>query len=155
MKRIPLISAIGVVCILLAVSCVTIPKPTYEADVAYIDYNSITAKTGVFLTEASAISQTYEGLGSVSAYVQDGYIVTNISQVNDTIDDPLYGKFITKKKDKIKYGDYKIASPSEAVYLAAKKAKEMGANGIINLQMRTYLGERPAYVVTGMAIKIK
>lgn len=48
-----------------------------------------------------------------------------------------------------------MASPSEVVYLAAKKAKEMDANGIINLQLRAYLGEYPAYVVTGMAVKIK
>lgn len=144
----------GLLC-LLATSCVTIPKPTYEAEVTYIDYNSITAQTGIFLTEATAISQPYEGMGSVSAFVKDGYMVTNIAQVNDTINDPLYGQIITKKKDKIKYGDYKIASPSEVVHLAARKAKEMGANGIINLQIRAYLGEHPAYFVTGMAVKIK
>lgn len=148
------IIAIGLVC-LFATSCVTIPKPSYESSVTYIDYKSISSKTGVFLTEATSISQTYEGLGSVSAFVQDGYIVTNIAQVNDTINDPHYGQIITKKKDKIKYGDYKLASPSEAVFLAANKAKEMGANGIINLQIKTYSGERISYSVTGMAVKLK
>lgn len=97
MKLLRLISAISVLCLLVA-SCVTIPKPTYETSVTYIDYKSITAQTGVFLTEATSISQPYEGLGSISAFVQDGYEVTNIAQVNDTINDPLYGQIVTKKK---------------------------------------------------------
>lgn len=128
--------------------------------VNYIDYNAVTAQTGVFLTEATSITQPYEGMGNIfvlvqDGYVQDGYEVTDIAQINDTINDPLYGHAVAKKKDKIKNGEYKKASPSEAVYLASMKVKEMGANGIINLQIKTYLGEISAYVVTGMAIKTK
>ena len=155
MKRIDKVIAIGALCMMIASSCVTIPKPTYEQVVTYIDYNTITSQTGVFLTEATAINQPYDGLGSVSAFIQDGYEVINIKQVNDTTFDPLYGNIVTKKKDKIKYGDYKLASPIVAVRLAANKAKEMGANGIMNIQIKTIPGERTSYIVTGMAIKIK
>ncbi len=155
MKRLGKVMAIGALCTMFVSSCVTIPKPTYEQIVTYIDYNKITSQTGVFLTEATSISQPYDGLGRVHAFVQDGYEVTNIKQVNDTVYDELYGYTVTKKKDKIKYGDYKLASPIVALRLTANKAKEMGANGIINLQIRTFPGERPAYIVTGMAVKIK
>lgn len=155
MKRLGKVMAIGALCVMFVSSCVTIPKPTYEHSVAYIDYNSVTSQTGIFLTEATSLNQPYDGLGSVSAFVQDGYEITNIKQVNDTIYDSIYGYSVTKKKDKIKYGEYKLASPIEAVRLAANKAKEMDANGIINLQIRTVPGERTSYVVTGMAVKIK
>jgi|GluameStandDraft_1065615.scaffolds.fasta_scaffold01141_5 hypothetical protein len=137
MKKFALSIIVASLC-LLAVFCVSIPKPSYESSVTYIDYSSITSQTGVFLTEATSLPQSYDGLGSVSSFVQDGYVVTSIKQVNDTINDPLYGQVITKKKDKVKYGDYKIASPIEAIRVAALKAKEKGANGIIKFASSNY-----------------
>lgn len=155
MKKSSNIWAMVALLMMIVSSCVTIPKHAYEQSVTYIDYTSITSQTGIFLTEATSISQPYDGLGSVSAFVQDGYEVMNIKQVNDTTYDSIYGYSVTRKKDKIKYGEYKLASPIEAVRLAANKAKDMGANGIINIQIRTIPGERTSYTVTGMAVKIK
>lgn len=141
------------ICI-LAASCAS-PKPAYESIVTYIDYRAITSQTGVYLTEATSITESYEGLGSVTAVVQDGYKITNITQPNDTIFDSIYGQTVIKKKSKVKYGNYINATPIEAVRLAANKAKSMGANGIINLKITTIPGERTSYIVTGMAVKSK
>lgn len=114
--------------------------------------------TGVFLTEAPSYYQPYKSLGSVSVFTQDGYLATIITNAKDTTSDPIYGQIIDPKKYKIKYGDYKLASASETLLLAAEKAKEMGANGIINLKLSIHAGNRRAgiptsFSVTGLAVK--
>ena len=142
-KTVKLSLTIGILLAILASSCAV--KTPYTQEVAYIDYSAISAETGVFITEAPSISTPYEGMGSVTSFVTSGYEVKEYKQEKD---DGLYDS----TSGRVKYGKYLNASSVDAVHVAAEKAKEMGANGIINLQLKYFTGK---VIASGMAVKIK
>ena len=113
------------------------------------------------MTEANSVGFDYEAIGSVSAKVQSGYEVLreNLREVGDDV----YGKSTVKRS--VKYGNYKQAYSDTAIEVLYNKAKDIGANGLINIKV-TYIPavrdlktgiiyEPDAIIVTGMAIRKK
>lgn len=133
-------------------SCVSVPK--FEQYVGFIDYAKITDEYNVFVTEANSVSFEYSPVGSIDVTEISGMKeVPVVSSVpSDTIKSSVKS---TKGYSKTK-SLYVLATPESAVCFAAKKAKEMGGTGIINLDILfTVQNNRPAYVVSGMVIKRK
>lgn len=122
-------------------SCGTVALQTYG------EYGSVTdySKYDVFISEATSVSFDYVPMGSVTAYVESGYDPKESGKVS------LWGP---SKKEIIK------ATSDDAVRVLVQNAKEIGANGIINVKsvykpiwnetMKDYIG---TYTATGMAIK--
>lgn len=134
-------------------------KTPYRQGYSIIDYSIYTNK-GFFITESNSVSFGYEAMGSVYAVVESGYEVIGSKQVREIGDDIYSSK--PKLKTKLKYGDYIEATPEQALDLIYKKALDIDANGIINLnikQLTQYIEGYGyiirGYIVEGMAIKRK
>lgn len=116
-----------------------------------IDFSSY-SKEGFFITESNSVSFEYEPIGSIITEVYSGY---NAEEIKIKEENEIYGE-ITKT---IKKGVYVKASPDDAIYFLIEQAKELGANGIINLKIQPVSSKNEykiiGYYVTGMAIKKK
>ncbi len=154
------LSFIFSICLLFLSGCSIVPKYPYLETAVVLDYSEYT-KNGFFMTEANSVGFDYEAIGSVSAKVQSGYEVLreNLREVGDDV----YGKSTVKRS--VKYGNYKQAYSDTAIEVLYNKAKDIGANGLINIKV-TYIPavrdlktgiiyEPDAIIVTGMAIRKK
>jgi uncharacterized protein YbjQ (UPF0145 family) len=133
---------------------------SYHQSSVVLDYSEYT-KRGFFLTEANSVSFEYQALGSIFAKVTSGYEI--LSETSRTgMSDDLYGATASVKR-KVKYGNYKQAYTDDALKVLYAKAREINANGVINLQftytpaeydLKTGLMTYPdGVIITGMAIR--
>ncbi len=142
------------ICAFLLTSCAV--KYPYKRYSSTIDFSDAT-RAGFFLTESNSVSFPYEPIGSVSAVVESGFEV--IGQNKEQTKDDIYSY---SELAKLKFGKYKFAEPEDAISELISAAQKLGANGIINLNLR-YTGaiydkngniiSPSSYVVSGMAIK--
>lgn len=110
--------------IVLGLSSCTALGPKYSSGGFVVDY----AKYDMFISEATAVSFDYQPLGSVVAYVSNGY----------------YNR------------DFVVVTPDDAVRVLVDEARRIGAYGIINVQIKNRPGnenEGQGYTATGMAIR--
>lgn len=143
-----------VICVFLLTSCAV--KYPYKRYSNAIDFTEVT-RSGFFLTESNSVSFQYDPLGSVSAVVESGYEV--IGQKKEQSQDDIYSY---NELANLKFGKYKFAEPEDAISELITAAKKLGANGIINLNLRYtsaiydkngIIISPSSYVVSGMAIK--
>lgn len=133
-------------------SCVSAPK--FEQYVGFIDYVKIADEYNVFVTEANSVSFDYSPVGSIDVTEISG--MKEVPVVSSVPSDTIKSSVKSAKGYSKTKSLYVLATPESAVCFAAKKAKEMGGNGIINLDIQfTVHNNRPAYVVSGMVIKRK
>ena len=138
------------VCLFISSCSVKIP---YRYSMDYIDYNTVSQKHGIFITEANSVGFEYEPVGSINLMERSGY---EVKYIENNYSDGIYGAVKNKKK----YGDWINASVDELLKLACQKALECGGNGIINLKFE-YLPSvvvdkevyPEGYRITGMIIK--
>lgn len=135
-------------------SCSVLPKYPYVQNAVVLDYSEYTNK-GFFMTEANSVSFGYKALGSVSAKVQSGYEVIG-ETIRKAVKDDIYGN--SEDKRKVKYGKYKRAYSDDALKVLYEKAKEIGANGLINIKISYVTNSYSTIsddviIVTGMAIR--
>ena len=116
---------------------------------SFIDF---TKYKGFYLSQASTADFKYSNLGIVTSYCKSGAEKTkDIKHApvipNDSFED-FYGKY-----------SYVAATSEDAIFLLYEKAKEIGADGILNLKIE-YLPDTNSttnlyysYSASGMAIK--
>lgn len=140
---------------LLLFSCGPIKYP-YRQYSSAIDFSDVT-RSGFFITESNSVSFPYDPIGSVSAVAESGYEV--IKGAKEQTQDDIYS---FDELSKMKFGKYKFAQPEDVISELISSAKELGANGIINLKITytpaTYANNGiiispSSYVASGMAIK--
>jgi len=140
----------------LITSCSVIPKHPYVQESSILDYTAYTSK-GFFISESNSVSFNYKAIGSVSAKVESGYIITGVKEKPVPNDDIYKGNGRTTSK--IKYGDYKRANQNDALKEICDRAMEEGGNGIINLNIEPIISTTQhgtgvtGYFITGMAIR--
>ena len=139
-------------------------KTPYTAYGVSIDYSPYTNE-GFFLTESNVVSFPYQALGSIEGRARSGYEEKiNTKQGAKRLHDDVYGKEHKLSWSYVKPGDFREATPEDALRMALSEAKSMGANGLINLRIEylpaiyeTYKDLVPVfyagYSVKGMAIK--
>lgn len=141
-------------------ACATmLPRRPTSLSLTVIDYSKY-SDASFFITESNSVAFDYKPLGSLMAGFQSGYETVK----NDVVAVP-----VKKKKW---YDDNEAETPKPAqttnVFIAAtpeksvdelvKKAKEIGANGLINLKV-VYVPSVDAFLrydsyhATGMAIR--
>lgn len=91
-----------------------------------IDYSKHMSN-GFFLTESNSVSFDYSPVGSVNVVLQDGWEVTQ-GKKNE-------GYYTQEEYSKLKLGKYVYATYDDTLDLLVKKAKSMGADGIIGLRL--------------------
>lgn len=149
---------ISVMALLLS-GCVTMQKRAYTSYCATFDFTEFT-KQGFFITESNSVSFNYEPIGSISGVVISGYeVLGKESQGGSKTQDDVYYR---EKTEKVKYGEYMLADFRDALFEIVEAAKELGANGIINLDVSYQSGTvdingneitPSSYSASGMAIK--
>lgn len=138
----------------------------YYKSVAYspVDFRPYT-ESGFFITESNSVGFDYKPVSLVFAYVASGYlpdennIATDTGEsfepVSSTFRDDMYYRPKRVKPVDISKLEYRAATQADAVEKLVQAAKELGANGIINLKLQVDYGEvglDPTYSATGMAI---
>lgn len=144
-----------ILCLLFSVlvlsSCGSIPLPAPHSDVVMIDYSSLT-QDGYFVTESNSVSFDYEAVGSIIAEEVGGWLSKNGKPKSVDPKDEYYISFGRKQI-------YQEPDLQKAYENLKNKLKEVGANGIINLDIRFVQGSSDKYpkpdkiIITGMAIK--
>lgn len=120
-------------------SCVTPTK--FSQAFGFIDYGMF---PGMFLTESNSVSFEYQPIASLYAEEISGeYKVQKATK--KVKNNEIYGDFYESGPT-----NYRQADPQSALAYAIEKAKAMGGNGIINLNIRR---TGSGYCVTGMVIK--
>lgn len=141
---------------LLSSCAVKYPYRQYSAVVDFTEYTN----QGFFITESNSVSFDYDPIGSVSSVVKSGYEVLGqeMSAKGNMKDDVYYHE----NTGKLKFGKYISANIEDALSELVNASKELGANGIINLEVNyisaTYdkygdVASPSSYIVSGMAIK--
>ena len=156
MKKLFVFASLAFVLLLSGCSALKMP---YMSRATVLDYSEYTNK-GFFLSEANSVNFEYKALGSITAVTDGGYVVVSTKERKDMKDD-VYTS--SKPSAKIKYGPYKSASPADALSTLCDKAMEIGANGVINININyipaTYDPKTRAiltpdsFVISGMAIR--
>lgn len=132
-------------------------KYPYKRYSTVVDFEKYTSQ-GFFITESNSVNFNYMPVGSLSSVVESGYELIG-DLVTDRSDD-LYHNSSSSNK----YGDYINAAIDDAIEELFLSAKELGADGIINLKTEYISGiyskygsvvRPPMYIATGMAIKRK
>ena len=153
MRKFLFISAVA----LLLSACATMPKRAYTSYSASFDFTEFT-KDGFFITESNSVSFDYAPIGSISGVVTSGYEVLGRDKGQKMKDD-VYSQ---EKNEKIRYGEYKYADFRNVLLEIVESAKKLGANGIINLDVKYNPGTNDiygkevipsSYIASGMAIK--
>lgn len=140
----------------LITSCSVLPKYPYVQESSILDYTAYTSK-GFFITESNSVSFDYKAIGSVSAKVESGYIITGVKSKAVPNDDIYKGDGRTTSK--VKYGGFKMANQNDALKEICDRAMEEGGNGIINLNIEPIISTTQygtgvtGYFITGMAIR--
>ncbi len=157
---------------LLLSSCVTQKIPAVK-EASIVDYKKYWDQ-GFFITESPSISFEYIPIGAVTVNLQDGYEAIANNNTNNTAEKKTGWASRSRGAQSAataKYTD-KLARFSlyDAIDMAVAKAKENGADGLINVSIdiarvttskqTTYggtadTGSGYGYVVKGMAIKRK
>lgn len=138
--------------VVLLTSCaVKYPFLTYSNVVDFTPYTD----AGFFLTESNSVSFSYSPVGSLSTTIKSGYEVLNVNK--KLANDAVYNDYT-----RLKYGKYIPANVDDAITLLIESAKELGANGIINLNIiytpdvingYGHVVSPSSYIISGMAIK--
>lgn len=133
--------------LLLASSCVSLPSP--KSIVYTIDYSTLTNK-GIFVTESNSVSFEYKPIASVILEETGGYVSSKSQYYDD-----MHGSYVTASSSKKRYQNPSMKSALEHL---SEKLIDMGATGIINLEINAhvvYINKRPVdkVIITGMAIK--
>ncbi|RZK18598.1 MAG: heavy metal-binding domain-containing protein, partial [Pedobacter sp.] len=109
-------------------------------------------KNGMFITESNSVNFNYEPVASVAAMQISGYLPSD--KMQKTFTEDVYGSSSTASPVLSK--KFLEASREQVLDELCKKAKQIGANGILNLQIKyipatteSYSG----YEASGMAIK--
>ncbi len=130
-------------------SCTTIRVPVEQYS-GSIDYSKYTDQ-GFFITEANSVSFDYKPIASVYSIFKTGYEVS--SKAGTTQKDDLYAGTSMSIKTTNRIVAATIDGVVSELYT---KAKSIGANGIIGLEI-TYIGDAriigSGYQATGMAIR--
>lgn len=143
--------------IMMLASCSTIKHP-YTIYSNVVDLAEFT-KQGFFITESNSVSFDYDPVGSIQTTVKSGHEILKHGKVKEKMKDDVYSY---DELGKIKFGEFIPASTDDAVAELVSVAKNLGANGIINLSFNYIPGDygkageliSPAtYIVSGMAIK--
>ncbi len=126
------------------VSCT--PVIYYGQSASFVDYS----KYDIFLTEANSVSFDYEAIGSVNVCVTSGVDKNKketAKRENKSMDN-IY-------EDGNRRSDYRVATLSEALYLAVNEAKSKGGNAIIGLQYNSIVSVNGTikWYVSGMVVK--
>ena len=124
---------------------------TYSPLINFVDYSTYNDQ-GMFLTESNSVSFEYEPVGSVNVLLYSGYVTSSPDRTVDyrAMDYRANGYVPTTKVN------YQDATIQEALRIAVEKAKEQGANVIINLQYSFIPAVKttpPGWRVSGMAAK--
>lgn len=141
--------------LILSVICLSLGgckvyEPKFDLETYYLDYRPFTSD-GFFITESNSVSFEYTSVGSILVESTSGYTKEKTKKVenNDIYGDGTYedSKYI-----------YRDASLYDCLEDAILQAKQLGADGIINLEMKPinklkkgYYAD--GYYITGMAIK--
>jgi len=138
--------------ILLTTILTSCSKYTIISESYSIDYSKY-YKEGFFVSESNTLSKEYEPVASVIYVCRAGYEVSSPAVYTTTKNGQSY---ITRAA---KYGKYKVVTAQEAIDAFVAKAKELGANGVINFQLTVLPPSTEksdfGFSVTGMAIKIE
>lgn len=123
----------------------------------YVDYSTY---NDFFVSESNSVSFEYLPLGSVSVtytgypLVVERTLKDKISERKSKSDDVYYDA--SDRDDESPFTSSHKRALDETIAGAVKKAKEMGANGIINFNSEAITnkyGHLNGWIVTGMAIK--
>lgn len=132
---------IGIVLLVFTSCAVTTP---YQENKYILDFRSY-LDDGFKIYSTSLINEPYECLANITLEVIPGTKKETISGKAINGDD-----FSQKVNVNVK------VSSDELLKRIVKYAKDLGANGILNMQMKTYYeGSRKVYTLSGSAIKIK
>lgn len=124
--------------------------PTYSVVTGYIDYSKYSDQ-GFFITEAPTVPFDYTPIGSMSVTEYSGkdkeYVVESVQ--TDKEYDNLYAA------DRTKTSHWREATPMSALSAIVERAKIVGANGIMSLQLLPVYEKKNiiGYTVSGMLIK--
>jgi uncharacterized protein YbjQ (UPF0145 family) len=149
MKKILPLAAI--ICIMLSCSYLRPPAILLSNSLDYSEYQ----KDGFFITESNSVNFDYKPIGSVSGINVAGYKMRGIT-LKVYSDDV----FRTENKASIQTTSEFVPATQKAVLAEmVKKAKEIGANSIINLNIKYFSHSdgktsTSGYEGTGMAIKM-
>lgn len=125
--------------------------PTHSVVTGYIDYSKYSDQ-GFFITEAPTVPFDYTPIGSMSVTEYSGkdkeYVVESV-QTNDKEYDNLYAP------ERTKTSHWREATPMSALSAIVERAKSIGANGIMSLQLLPVYEKKNiiGYTVSGMLIK--
>ena len=146
MKKLLLITLVA------ALSSCSTAKYAMTVGANVLDYSKY-SESGFFITESNALSKEYTPVASIMFEYRSGY---EVLKPEEKITDKRGYVYTTKAAV---YGSYKKVSQEDAIDAMVVMAKEIGANGIINLKL-TVLGSSigrndSGFSVSGMAIKIE
>lgn len=134
-------------------SCAVVRKPT-SLSITVINYSKY-SDDGFFITESNSVSFDYKAIGSLISSYQSGFEVKK----NESVGTPKKTKWYDDPVEVPKTTNVFIgATPEKAVDELVRKAKEIGANGVINLKVDLVTSSPVgspyySYQATGMAIK--
>ncbi|MDE7466714.1 MAG: hypothetical protein K2M59_09915 [Muribaculaceae bacterium] len=127
--------------------------PKSHDEVYYLDYSALN-RQGFYITESDVVAFDFDPVGSVLLIQHSGYEDIVISKDPYQMDSPkgytddIYGSGNVKKKK-----SYKAASVPGALSSLSQVAKDLGADGVINLK---FSGDAVRGIaVSGMLIKRK
>lgn len=114
------------------ISCATMRKPAVIS-ATLLDYS---AYPDFFITESNSVSFPYDPIASVYSSFESGYEIERtgkpLKKTEKREYDDVYGNKSQAIKTNAKYIE---ATPQETLNELVKKAKELGANGIINFDL--------------------
>lgn len=145
-KVILLIFAIG-----LFTSCVTPQLSEPYGFSSFLDYSPLTEK-GIYVTESNSVSFDYKTIGSISVTEVHGWVKKGKEKKKSkkTVygrDDDMYVR--QERNQNAGKNVYVAPSLEVAMDRMANTLNEVGANGIINLKVRS---EADRIIISGMAI---
>ena len=159
MKRALMLTSISLISILMISSCATFQPDFYENTPYNIDLSKY-QKEGLFITTGDFYSK-YDPVSILTESCYNGYISKQSTRKrqaeNQTDNDSVYSE---GSSFNLKDFEYKNCLISDLLDYLFESAKEMGANGIINLEIKSVVRTSPdsektqdGALVTGLAIK--
>lgn len=123
--------------------------PKFGWTSSYLDYSQYSAQ-GFFITESGSTPFEYTPIGSMAVTENNG--LTDKIQAPDPVKDKDIDGIYTSNTSSNKW---RYATSSSALNALVEKAKETGANGIINLKIYPVYEKSTivGYTVSGMLIK--
>lgn len=149
---------LSVLAVWLLASCVTVKLPAPSSSSDLLNYSLLTSQ-GIYVTESNSVSFDYQAIGSISVTERGGWIKKE--KVKKTVKKPRNSNtddFYVNSEENQSSGKMMYVAPNIEIAMEqmATKLKEVGANGIINLNIHiSNVAEGfPEYIViSGMAIQ--